>query len=90
MPELRKAEAGEDIKDSYLSIEKYFPNDIIENFCKKQKIAMGGEILIFKDDKKTEFSRLARNFDKEKFNNFTLLFDKIDTILQDYRKTSRT
>lgn len=82
VPDSRKDEAGEDIQDSYLSIEKYFADEQIQVYCDEVRIAKGGTILKFKDNKKVDFAENTKTFDREKFKNFEILFSVIKTISQ--------
>lgn len=82
IPKSRADEAGDTIRDSYLSIEKYFDDTIIQKFCEEITIAKGGKILKFLDEKKSNFAKSTIHFTEENFENFKLLFNSIDSILK--------
>jgi len=77
VPEFRHDMAGHDLKDSMLSIELMFENDIVEKYCKKTPVVGGGHILLFKNDKKTKFAEMTASLEAEKFHAFKALFSRL-------------
>lgn len=67
-------------KNPSLSIELLF-FDSEKEYFKKETIAGGGEIIKLKIDK-NNFATKTKDFSKEKFKNFTVLFEKINKLKQ--------
>lgn len=81
IPKTREKYAGEDIHNSYLSIELFFDDVLIEDYCKKEKCAGGFEMLKFDDKNKMKFAEnVIPTLGKENFYYFTELFEKLKTI----------
>lgn len=82
IPELRKNYAGANIKNSYLSIELLFNDEIVKDYCTEQKVSGGNILLTFKDDKKQHFAEnIVPTLDAKEFENFKPLFETINNIL---------
>ncbi len=71
------------LNKSVLSIELlFYGNSLVNQFFVKETILGGGEIVLFKG-KKRDFANQVKDFNKDMFDNFTPLFDKLIQITQE-------
>lgn len=77
VPNFRKEYAASDIRSSYLSIELLFEDDIVEPFCKREKVAGGASMLRVRDSKKIKFVDTIKGLDSSRFSGIGLLFDRL-------------
>ena len=84
IPTIRTDYAGETLKNSYLSIELLFKDNIISPYCREERVAGGGTIKIFKDSKKMTFAtNIVANLEVGDFQNFISIFNIIEKIAED-------
>jgi hypothetical protein len=67
-------------KNSCVSIELLFDNDLLQGFIQEKKLPGGGMILVFKDEKKQQFAELSGQFTPEQFKYFTQVFKMIEEL----------
>lgn len=72
---------GDDITQRYLSIEMYFPDQLLEQNGLKGASILNTEVFKLNDSHKSDFANKCDQFDKSNFNNFYILFDEIKRIL---------
>ena len=84
IPSNRKDFVGSKITQRFLSIEHYFSDQILHsNNLKGDKVAHDSQIFTIKSKYKTNFANeKIDNFDPIEFENFKLLFEKINELIE--------
>ncbi|HEY9628317.1 MAG TPA: AAA family ATPase [Coleofasciculaceae cyanobacterium] len=65
----------------YFVVEHYFSNEILASNNMKGESILGTDVFEIKGDK-NRFSEMCSNFNSSEFENFRLLFDKLNSLLQ--------
>lgn len=83
VPELRKIFVTEIITQRYLEIEHYFNNNILEKYLLKGNNILNTEVFCINNTLKTKFAHeIIESLDSSEFENFRILFDKIEEIIK--------
>jgi len=82
-PQNRRSFVGEKFNQRYLTIEHYFTDEILEQYnLIGDKIASDSNIFHIKNGSKVGFANNITKFDKNSFQEFSILFEKILSILE--------
>ncbi|WP_457616859.1 ATP-dependent nuclease [Lutibacter sp.] len=83
VPENRMSFVGEKPNQRFLEIEHYFPDAVLENSgIKGDKVVPDSKVFLIKSKNKKDFTeKVVDTLAPNEFKNFTLLFDKINEII---------
>lgn len=74
---------NEDTANNYFEVEHYLPKEFIENSkCFKRKTILGQDLYVCRKDMKKDLWKDLINLEKDKFQDFTILFNKINELLK--------
>ena len=84
VPDNREIYVGNKVTQRFLEIEHYFPDQILQkNKLKGEKVVPDSQIFTIKSNYKTRFAReIVDNIDPSEFDNFRLLFERINEIIE--------
>lgn len=83
VPENRQSFVGDKIIQRFLEIEHYFDDAVLNQFkLKGDKVVPDSTVFNIKSNNKTMFAQESiSNLNNQKFNNFTILFEKLNELI---------